>query len=56
MENPKINSVFVHEDFEKWPKASLRKTTLKNLFENKKLFLDTKLIILKNVWSKVFFN
>jgi hypothetical protein len=22
MENPKKNSVFVHEDFEKWPKAS----------------------------------
>jgi len=25
MENPKKNSVFVQEDFEKWPKASLRK-------------------------------
>jgi hypothetical protein len=36
MENPKENLVFVHEDFEKWPKASLKKTTLKNIPEKKK--------------------
>jgi len=29
MEYPKKNSVFVHEDFEKWPIRLLKKTTLK---------------------------
>jgi hypothetical protein len=36
MEIPKINSVFVDEDFEKWPIRLLEKTTLKsyNIFMN----------------------
>jgi hypothetical protein len=47
MENPKINSVFVHEDLEKWRSRILEKTTL-NLF----LIINNNTSICFN-WSKI---
>jgi len=45
MENPKKNSVFVHEDFEKWPIRLLEKTTLK---EKQRISQKTALITLND--------